>query len=627
MCAAVAIACLLALTGCLAASSTDTPAADVPGTDVPVTGVSLSASASMGIGESQTLTATVLPFTATIKTLAWDSSVPGVATVDSSGLVTGAAVGTAIITATSVSDNTKKSSCNVTIVTSVPVLDISIQANASLNIGSSRYLAVLVTPGDASNKAVSWISDAPSVASVNGTTGLITGVAAGTAHITATSLSKAAETSTCTVTVSAPVPLPSVTWSSETPATATVDSVTGEITAVAAGTTVITATAPGGLTDTCALTVAPAPPNPAWLYKTAAGAVDIATVAANWSTGTVRDTAYALDATYNPCMKLTQTAGSWGNVIAFTGITAGKVAEYTNIEFKVKTSSYTDIKVKVPEVEKTYALTGGTALADGWIQMSVPMSDFLSAPNAAVEFAIFGSGNGTLYLTDICLSGLSSGSAAATLDNPSSPAVSPSPSVMSGAVVLFSDEKTSDANVTTFIAPWSSNIDFAQIEINAGEAITGLVLPSSASMNAGTKKTLSVSFAPGNKVLRYSSNTTGSGASGSGTAGIEMAPLNVSAKTSLHMDLYAIGDIDLLKMKFVSAGSGAGYAAMLDNYSVTVKENWFSIDIPLSSIPKAPGAAGTVAWSALGQIVFIIYGPASTITVPTRFYVDNLYFY
>ena len=45
-----------------------------------------------------------------------------------------------------------------------------------------------------------------------------------------------------------------VTWTSATPAKATVDSATGEVTGVAAGTSVITATC-GGLTASCTVTV------------------------------------------------------------------------------------------------------------------------------------------------------------------------------------------------------------------------------------------------------------------------------------------------------------------------------------------------------------------------------------
>ena len=83
----------------------------------------------------------------------------------------------------------------------------------------------------------------------------------------------------------------------------------------------------------------------AYLYSTE-GTVDIVTVWSDWGTGTVQDGAYDQDATYNPCIKLSGT-GSWGTVVAFTEIPAGKMAEYGNLEFKIKSSDAT-IKVKVP---------------------------------------------------------------------------------------------------------------------------------------------------------------------------------------------------------------------------------------------------------------------------------------
>jgi hypothetical protein len=141
----------------------------------------------------------------------------------------------------------------------------------------------------------------------------------------------------------------------------------------------------------------------AYLYSTA-GIVDIVTVWSDWGTGTVQDGAYDQDATYNPSIKLAGT-GSWGTVLAFTEIPAGKMAEYGNLEFKIKSSDAT-VKVKVPEVEKEFTIADGTPLADGWVQMSIPLSTFGAAVvDAAKEFAIFGSGNATLFLTDVMLSG------------------------------------------------------------------------------------------------------------------------------------------------------------------------------------------------------------------------------
>ncbi len=67
----------------------------------PVTGVSVSPSElAIDVGESDTLTATIVPANADTTTVTWASSAPGVATVNNAGVVTGVSEGVATITAT-----------------------------------------------------------------------------------------------------------------------------------------------------------------------------------------------------------------------------------------------------------------------------------------------------------------------------------------------------------------------------------------------------------------------------------------------------------------------------------------------------------------------------------------------
>lgn len=148
------------------------------------------------------------------------------------------------------------------------------------------------------------------------------------------------------------------------------------------------------------------PTTGAYIYSTE-GTVDIVTVWGEWGTGTTLDGAYDQDPTYNPSIKL--SGGSWGSLLAFTQMPAGTLSGYETLQFKINTSDAT-VKVKVPEVEKEFNIADGTALEGGWVQMSIPLSTFgSSAVDAATEFAIWGSGGSTLYLTDVMLSGESDG--------------------------------------------------------------------------------------------------------------------------------------------------------------------------------------------------------------------------
>ena len=93
---------------------------------VNVTGISLDkTSTTLNVGSIQTLSPTIIPTNATNKTVTWSSSNTSVATV-SNGVVTGKAIGTAIITATTV-DGKKTATCNITV--------SNIQNTATLNEG------------------------------------------------------------------------------------------------------------------------------------------------------------------------------------------------------------------------------------------------------------------------------------------------------------------------------------------------------------------------------------------------------------------------------------------------------------------------------------------------------------
>ncbi len=97
-------------------NNADTTHGEEASTDpIHVTNIALDKStATVEVTRSIQLTATITPANATIKTVTWSSSKPGVATVDGNGKVTGVAVGTTVITATAV-DGGATATCTVNV--------------------------------------------------------------------------------------------------------------------------------------------------------------------------------------------------------------------------------------------------------------------------------------------------------------------------------------------------------------------------------------------------------------------------------------------------------------------------------------------------------------------------------
>lgn len=173
-----------------------------PGTVVAVTGVTLSpTTATLLVGATQQLTPTVAPATATNKTVSYVSSNTAVATVNTSGLITAVAAGSATITVTT-QDGAKTATCAVTVnATNVAVTSVSLSpSSASLSVGGTQQLTPTILPANATNKSVNYSSSNTAVATVN-SSGLITAVANGSATITVTTVD-GSKTSTCAVTVS-----------------------------------------------------------------------------------------------------------------------------------------------------------------------------------------------------------------------------------------------------------------------------------------------------------------------------------------------------------------------------------------------------------------------------------------
>jgi uncharacterized protein YjdB len=256
--------------------------------EFPVTGIGLNKTNTViSVNGAEQLYATIKPSNATNKTVIWSSSEVSVATVDENGTVTGVSVGAAIITATSAEDEGIAENCVVTVQSAaISATGVTLdKPTLTVTVDGTGQLTASVDPPNATNKNLVWSSSDNNVATVDAT-GLVTGVAAGAAGITATAEDGGFNV-TCIVTVqnevihatgvtldkptlsitagstgqlTASIAPPNATnknlvWSSSDNNVATVDA-TGLVTGVAAGAAGITATAEdGGFNVTCIVTV------------------------------------------------------------------------------------------------------------------------------------------------------------------------------------------------------------------------------------------------------------------------------------------------------------------------------------------------------------------------------------
>jgi uncharacterized protein YjdB len=218
--------------------------------------------------------------------VSWSSTNPAVATVDSVGLVTAVSRGQAVLGASVVTAD-GRTLRGTTVLTVVGVQAVTVEgAPATLVLGTGVQLAARLTlDAGAASPPVTWASSNPAAVSVS-SAGYVTGVAIGTATISATAeravgtavlrvISNVAQVRlaplaatlvvaqtqqfTATLTDAAGNVLAGHTlgWSSSNGTVATV-SASGNVTAVAPGATTITVTEPStGRTATAAVTVVP----------------------------------------------------------------------------------------------------------------------------------------------------------------------------------------------------------------------------------------------------------------------------------------------------------------------------------------------------------------------------------
>lgn len=337
-----------------------------PDTTPRVTSVAVTPSpAAVVVGAQTQLTATVSAVNGAPTAVSWGTSNAAIATVSATGQVQGVAPGTATITATSTFDATKSGTSTVTVSPPPAVNSVTVAPAApAIVVGQTLPLTATVAAVGGASTAVTWTSSDPAIVSVS-TAGTLTGLAVGTADVTATSVFAPTVSATVPVTVSPAPPgvvsvavapvnptivvdevlqltaavtvvsgaSTAVTWASSNTAVATV-AADGEVTAIAVGTTTVTATSTFDATKSgstnvtvnpkaAVLSVTLTTPPVALIAATTAQLTAVVTVAGGASTDVTWSTSNAAAATVSPTGLVSAVAA--GNAT----ITATSVADST----------------------------------------------------------------------------------------------------------------------------------------------------------------------------------------------------------------------------------------------------------------------------------------------------------
>lgn len=247
-----------------------------------VVSITIPNSLSLTIGESYTFTP-VISETGASTTLTWSSSNPSVVSVNNDQ-IKALSQGSSVITCTA--SNGVYAQCVVT-VNPIYITNISLsQTDIAIEEGSRHNLYATISPENATNKEIEWISSNENIAFV-GTTGTVVGISSGYCNITAKSKDGSNKSASCLVHVYKSVLAESITldmssveiikgekialkptilpsnvtntsyiWSSANPSCAIVDD-NGIVTGLNEGTTNITVTTSDGtnLSASCAVKV------------------------------------------------------------------------------------------------------------------------------------------------------------------------------------------------------------------------------------------------------------------------------------------------------------------------------------------------------------------------------------
>ena len=458
-------------------------------------------SATIQVAATVTLTDTTKDASGNVlanRPVTWSSSAPTIASVDANGTVTGRAAGSATITGTS---EGKSGSATITVPPLPPsVGSVTIVPNgATIDSGKTVTLTATVrdSAGNAlSGRAVSWSNNGSSVATVS-QSGVVTGVALGSAPITARS-----DTASASVIVTVlRVPVASVTvsaanstiqvgatttvtavmkdagnhvlagrtvrWKSNNIGVATVDSVSGVVTAVAPGTVSIIGTSEGQ-TGSTSITVIPipvatvtiSPSNPSVVERLTTRLAAI-TKDANGNTLTGRAVTWSIGST----SVATITAAINADTGVVTGVSFGTTTVTATSETKVGTATLTVTQAPVATV--TVASPGGPLTVGQTLTLAATTKDA-----------------GGFVLTGRTITWASNNSSKATVD-PNTGLIT---AVDSGSATITatSEGQSGSTTVTVQLVPVASVIVAVTTPLAMGQTATATATPQDAGGHALT---------------------------------------------------------------------------------------------------------------------------------------------
>ncbi len=218
----------------------------------------------LGLGKTYQLDVEITNTTATNKDIEWSSSDESIVEVDQNGRIRGVSIGYATITAMALDGSDVEATCEVRVVTEVSGMTMN-TTSITLIQGNTFQLKAAIRPENATYNTPWWDSENDEIAMVDDD-GIVTAISPGTTWITANARDSSGKYCKCYVTVIAPLPATGVTtmvsevvmapgekktvvakatpanttdnmmWTSTDESIVRVNSVTGEMTAIAPGT-------------------------------------------------------------------------------------------------------------------------------------------------------------------------------------------------------------------------------------------------------------------------------------------------------------------------------------------------------------------------------------------------------